>query len=157
MNFLTEHGIDSYEELESRTAGATDKTDKLLASVKSTESRMADITLLMKHVATYRKLKPIYDTYRNSSDKEKFLRGHESDIILFEASAKALKEIGIEKLPSAEKMKAEFDALAADKESLYGEYKTARQKAREYSTIKQNVDSLLSIPKEREPEKSAER
>ncbi len=63
----------------------------------------------------------------------------------------------IEKLPSAEKMKAEHDTLAAEKETLYTEYKTARQEAREYSTIKQNVDSLLDAPKEHEREKYMER
>lgn len=157
MNFLTEHGISSYEELEERTAGTAAASDKLLASIKSTESRMADLALLMKHAATYRKLKPVYDAYRKSSDKEKFLRGHESDIILFEASARALKEMGIGKLSSTEKMKAEHDALAIDKDKLYSEYKTARQEAKEYSVIKQNVDSLLSVPKEQDREKSAER
>lgn len=157
MNFLTEHGISSYEELEERAAALASKTDTLLTSIKTTENRMADLALLIKHTVAYRKLKPVYDAYRKSSDKEKFLRGHESDIILFEASARALKEMEIEKLPSAEKMKAEHTVLAAEKETLYTEYKTARQEAREYSTIKQNVDSLLSIPKEREREKTAER
>lgn len=157
MNFLTEHGIDSYEALEEKTAGTAAASDKLLASIKSTESRMADLALRMKHAGTYRKLKPVYDSYRKSSDKEKFLRGHESDIILFEASARGLKDMKIEKLPSAEKMKAEHDTLAADKDKLYSEYKTARQEAGEYSVIKQNVDSLLSVPKEQDREKSAER
>ncbi|MDL2235437.1 endonuclease, partial [Christensenellaceae bacterium OttesenSCG-928-L17] len=144
-------------ELEERTESAAIKTDKLLASVKVTESCMVDLAVLMKHAATYRELKPVYDAYRKSSDKEKFLRGHESDIILFEASARALKEMKIDKLPSAEKMTAEHEALVTDKEKLYAEYKAARQEAREYSTIKQNVDSLLSVPKEQEREKYTER
>ena len=42
----------------------------------------------------YRQLKPIYEEYKKSRDKEKYLRGHESEIILFEAAARALKEIG---------------------------------------------------------------
>lgn len=87
MNFLTEHGISSYEELEEKAAVTASASDKLLVSVKSKETHIADLSLLMKHATVYRKLKPIYDSYRKSSDKEKFLRGHESDIILFEASA----------------------------------------------------------------------
>jgi len=157
MNFLAEHGISSYEELEEKAVSTAAASDKLLASIKATENCIADLALLMKHADTYRKLKPVYDGYRKSSDKEKFLRGHESDIILFEASARALKEMKIDKLPSAEKMKAEHDVLAAEKETLYAEYKTARQEAREYGVIKQNVDSLLSVPKEQDREKSAER
>jgi len=157
MNFLTEHGIGSYEELEEKTAAAVSSGESLLASIKSIESRTADLSLLIKHTGTYRKLKPIYDSYRKSSDKEKFLRGHESDIILFETSARTLKEMKIEKLPPAEKLKADYEALTAEKEKLYAEYKTARQEAREYSVIKQNVDSLLSVPKEQNREKETER
>jgi len=157
MNFLTEHGISTYEELEEKTAAVAAASDRLLASIKSTENRMADLALLMKYADTYRNLKPVYDKYRKSPDKEKFLRGHESDIILFEASARALKEMKIEKLPTAEKMNAEHDALATDKEKLYAEYKTARQEVREYGVIKQNVDSLLSVPREQDREKFAER
>ncbi|MCP1103714.1 hypothetical protein M2454_002609 [Aequitasia blattaphilus] len=152
MNFLTEHGITSYEELEEKAAVISATSDKLLDSIKHTENQIADLSLLMKHAATYRKLKPIYNSYRKSSDKEKFLRGHESDIILFEAAVKALKEMNTETLSSAEKMKAEFETLAADKKKFYSEYKTARQETKEYATIKKNVDNLLSVPKEPERE-----
>ena len=157
MNFLTEHGISSYEVLVEKAMVVVANSDRLLASIKTTESRMEDLALLMKHADTYRKLKPIYDRYRKSSDKEKFLRGHESDIILFEASAKALKGMKIEKLPLAENMKAEHSALAAEKANLYTEYKVARKEAAEFNVIKQNVDSLLSVPKEQDREKTAER
>lgn len=157
MNFLTEHGIDSYEELEDKVAAAPEKSDKLLTSIKTTENRMAELAVLMKHTSNYRELKPVYDRYRKSSDKEKFLRGHESDIILFEASARALKEMKIETLPSAEKMTAEHDTLTAEKDTLYTEYKTARQEAKEYGVIKQNIDSLLSVPKEQDRGKHTER
>ena len=38
---------------------------------------MERLTLTMKHAATYRQLRPLYDQYRQPRDKEKFLRGHE--------------------------------------------------------------------------------
>ena len=54
---------------------------------------MSDLSPLIKHTTTYRQLKPIYEEYKKSRDKEKYLRGHESEIILFEAAAKALQEM----------------------------------------------------------------
>jgi len=54
-------------------------------------------------------------------------------------------------------MQSELDALSVEKEKLYAQYKTARKEAGEYSVIKQNVDSLLSVPKEQEQEKFTER
>ncbi len=67
----------------------------------------------MKHVGTYRQLKPIYDRYKASRDKEKFLRGHESEIILFEAAAREWKRLGAVPLPTTESMKTEIDELNA--------------------------------------------
>ena len=40
------------------------------------------MVLLVKNITTYKELKPLYDGYKKSRDKEKLLRGHESDIIL---------------------------------------------------------------------------
>ena len=148
MNFLTEHGIDSYGELESRLAAVSDRRDSAHASIKEIEARTAELSLVMKHAATYRQLKPVYDRYRQSRDKEKFLRGHESEIILFEAAARKLKKMGTVPLPSTESMKTELAALAAKKDTLLAEYRTARSQAQEYETIKKNVDALLSVPKE---------
>ena len=156
MNFLTEHGIDSYEELESRLAALTEKRDTSHASIKDMETRIAELALIQKHAATYRKLRPVYDRYRQSKDKEKFLRGHESGIILFEAAARELKKLGAVPVPSAERMEKELAALTEQKERLTAEYRSARSEAQEYETIKQNVDALLSVPKEQEQQRRYE-
>ena len=148
MNFLTEHGINSYEELESKLAAVTEKRDTAHASIKETETRIAELSLVMKHAATYRQLRPVYDRYRQSRDKEKFLRGHESEIILFEAAARELKRLGAVPLPTTESTKTEFEKLSSEKERLLVEYKAARTEAQRCETVKQNVDALLPVPKE---------
>ena len=156
MNFLTEHGITSYGELESRLAALTERRDTAHTSIKEIEARTAELSLVMKHAATYRQLKPMYDRYRQSRDKEKFLRGHESEIILFEAAARELKRMEAVPLPSTESMKKELTELTAKKDALLAEYRTARSEAQEYETIRQNVDALLSVPKEQEQQKHYE-
>ena len=148
MNFLTEHGINSYGELESRLAAITEKRDTAHASMKETEARIVELSLVMKQAGTYRRLKPLYDRYRQSRDKEKFMRGHETGIILFEAAARELKKLGAVPLPSAERMEKELAALTAKKDSLLAEYRTAKSETQEYETIKQNMETLLSTPKE---------
>ena len=150
VNFITEHGIGSYEELESKLASLTDTRDKALAAIKETESRIADLSLIGKYAATYRKYKPIYDKYKRSPDKEKFLRGHESTIILFEAAARELKRLNAVPLPSTDRINTELAELTARKEKLYAEYTAAKQQLREFETIKQNIDSLIPPQKEQE-------
>ena len=48
------------------------------------------MALLVKNISTYKEPKPLYDGYKKSRDKEKFLRGHESDILLICNSNDAL-------------------------------------------------------------------
>lgn len=156
MNFLTEHGISSYGELESKLTAISARRDTAHAEIKRIESRSAELALVRKHAGTYRQLKPLYDRYRQSRDKEKFLRGHESEIILFEAAARELKKMGAVPLPSTEGMKTELAALAGKKDNLLAEYRTARSQAQEYETIRKNVDVLLSVPKEQEQQRRHE-
>lgn len=153
MNFLTEHGIDSYAQLTEKLSAITDNRNRVHAEIKAIEARQADLALVMKHASTYRKLKPIYEQYRRSGDKEKFMRGHESEIILIEAAARELKRLDAVPLPSTEKINVELTALVAKNETLLAEYKSTRAEAQEYETVKQNVDALLSVPKEQEKHK----
>ncbi len=153
MNFLTEHGIDSMEQLEEELAALTEQKDTALAAIKETEQRITDVTLVMKHAATYRQLRPIYDRYRQARDKEKFLRGNESEIILFEAAARELKRLGAVPVPSADRMKAKLAELGIRKEQLLTEYRSVQRTEKEYETIKQNVDMLLSQPDRQEQQR----
>ena len=99
MNFFTEHDIGSCEEL------VWQFYDILVAfictreSLRDTGQRITGLVLLGKQIDTYRKLTPVYDRYKVSKDKERFLRGFESEIILFEAAAREIKKAVLSKLP----------------------------------------------------------
>ena len=150
LNFLTEHGIGSLEELSERCDGAVTATARVKADLRATENEMERLTLTMKHAATYRQLRPLYDQYRQSRDKEKFLREHEGEIILFEAAARELKRLDAVPLPATQRLRAEMDELAARRTVLRSEYKKAQREEKEYDTLRQNVEALLEKPKERE-------
>ncbi len=130
MNYLTEHGIGSYEELVERCDAVAAASIRARESLRDTEQQIADLALLGKQIDTYRKLKPVYDRYKASKDKEKFLRGFESEIILFEAAAREIKKAGLTRLPSTEKLKAELDGLAARKTALQAELRKIQRKER---------------------------
>ena len=80
---------------------------------------------------------------RNAKDKAAFRRQHESQLILYEAAAKALKEAGVTKLHNLYALKTEYKKLDAERERLSAQYSEAKQKLKEYGIVKQNVDSIL--------------
>ena len=157
MNFLTENRIEQYADLVSRIEEVSAESEQTADALKSVEKRLADMAVLMKHVATYQKTKPVYDAYRKAKNKERYRAGHERDIILHEAAAKVLKAAGISKLPNPATLQKEYEALQAQKEALYTDYGKLKKKVREYDVIKQNIDSILQTGKQLERGKETER
>ncbi len=150
---MTEHGIGSYDELLDRCEAASASVARLKADLRDTGAKIDELALKMKHVSTYRQLKPIYNRYKASRDKEKFLRGHESEIILFEAAARECKRLGAVSLPATERMQAEMDELNVRKAALKAELQKAQREEQDYAAMRRNVEDFLSTPQQEQERK----
>ncbi|MCE0836753.1 endonuclease, partial [Clostridioides difficile] len=157
MNFLTEHQIEQYADLVSRIEEINAENEKTAEALKSVEKRLADMAVLMKHVATYQKTKPVYEAYRKAKDKDTYRAKQESNLILHEAAVKTLKAAGVTKRPNLAAIQEEYGKLQAQKEALYADYGKLKKQVKEYDVIKQNIDSILRQPREPEREKGKER
>ena len=145
VNFLTEHGIEQYAELESKVAQISAANDEAAAALKDVEHRLGDMAVLIKNLTTYKQLRPVVLEYRKAKDKAAFRREHESQLILYEAAAKAIKDAGITRLPDLSALKAEYRELDKQKARLYEQYGEVKRELKEYGIIKQNVDSILRV------------
>ena len=154
-NYLREHGLLDYEELEARAATATERYHALSAQIKAAEGRMAEIAVLKTHIANYAKTRDVYAGYRKAGYSKKYLAEHESDILLHKAAKNAFDELGVKKLPTVKSLQEEYAKLLAEKKAAYAEYRTARDEMRELLLHKQNVDRMLGKD-ERSEEKKQE-
>ena len=145
LNFITEHQIDSYEGLESRMAEISAANDAAASALKDTECRLGDIALQIKNLSAYKQLRPVALELRNAKDKAAFRRQHESQLILYEAAAKSLKEAGVKKFHNLYALKAEYKKLDGERERLSEQYNEVKKELKEYGIIKQNVDSILRV------------
>ena len=136
------------EELTERCEAAAASVQRLRAQIQETSAQLERLALVKKHTETYRRLKPVYDRYQASKDKEKFLRGYEREIILFEAAARECKRLGAVPLPSAARMQAEMDALTARRAALTAERQKARREEQDYAAVRRNVEEFLSPPRQ---------
>ena len=87
-------------------------------------------------------MKPVYDRYKASKDKEKFFSGFESESILFEAAAEEIKKTGLARLPSSEKLKVERDRLTAHKTVLQAELRKIQREEKKYDSCQRNVEAI---------------
>ena len=143
MNFLTEHGIDQYEDLTAKITEISEENEQAAGELKLAEKRLSDMAVLIKNISTYQKTKPVYATYRKAKEPAKYRAEHESSLILHESAARALKAAGITKLPNVAALKTEYAKLQAQKGNLYADYRKLKKKIKEYEVIKRNIDSLL--------------
>ena len=90
MNFLTENNIMQYEDLITRIDEMVLDSEQTADSLKQAEKKLFDMAVMIKHLSTYQKTKNVYRGYIKAKDKEAYRKKHESNLILYEAAAKAL-------------------------------------------------------------------
>lgn len=144
LAFLQENGIGTLEELEQLlTSTQTDFDEKRIA-LKSTENRLKTVNLLIKNSGQYLANKQVYGEYLKAKNKKKFREDHESEIMLYEAARKELKQLTHgEKVPSLKQLRAEKEKLTRCKNQEYEDYSFSRAKLRELQTIHSNVNTIL--------------
>ena len=143
MNFLTENNIRQYEDLISRIDEIVLDSEQTADNLKQVEKKLSDMSVMIKNISTYQKTKDIHRAYIKAKDKEAYRNEHESSLILYEASGKALKDAGVTKLPDLTALQKEYSALQKKKEAIYSDYGKLKRKVKEYQKIKHNVDTIL--------------
>lgn len=145
LAFLQENGIGTLEELEQLLSSTQSDFDEKRISLKNTEDRLKTVNLLIKNSGQYLAHKQVYGQYLKSKNKKQFREDHETELLLYEATRKELKQLNNgEKIPSLKQLRSEKDLLTTRKNQEYEDYSFARAKLRELQTIHSNVNSILS-------------
>lgn len=153
LNYLTEHQIDSYEELQFRLTQSKQKETEKIDTIKEIEQRISELSVVHKHVEIIHQLKPVYEKYRQSNNKERFLRGHEHEIILFETALRELRKQNIHPIPSLSNIQLGLNDLQNKRDMVYVDYRAVKKEFKELEIIIKNVDAILEMPTE-SPEKT---
>ena len=153
LNYLSEHGLLDYADLETKTTEETARYHALSDQIKAAEKRMAEIAVLRTQIVNYAKTRETYVAYRKAGYSKKFRQEHEEEILLHQAAKEAFNELNVKKLPTIKELQTEYAQLLADKKKAYGEYRQARAAMRELLTVKNNVDRLMSMEEERQEDK----
>ncbi len=148
VNFLKDHGLMEYGELESRTDAATAKYHVLSDQLKKIEKRMSEVTALRRHIINYMKTREVYVAYRKAGYSKKFLAEHESDILIHKAAKQAFDELQLEKLPPIRSLQDEYVQLESEKKQIFAAYRQAKEDMRELLTAKANVDRMFGYDKQ---------
>lgn len=140
---MREKGIGTLSELSARAEQQIKKRDDLLASIKASEARLAEIAALKKHIINYSKTRSTYEEYRKAGYSKKFFEAHREEITLHKAAKQAFDELGVKTIPKVKDLNAEYAELMAEKKAAYAEYRKVKEDAQELLIAKSNLETLM--------------
>ena len=145
---LEEKGLTDEDALNQRIAELDTKFHESLAVVKDLETRMAENKKLRSHAAAYKQYRPLAQKLKTVKSPAAFEEQHRAELTAYRTAAAYLKANNITKLPSPNKLEAEYAQLASEKAKFYEQYKEAKEELLKLKTAKQNVASFF---REEEP------
>ena len=145
---LQEKGLLNEDVLDQRIAELETKYHDALAVVKDLEGRMKTNNELRYHVAAHTSTKSVAQQLKTAKRPAAFEEQHRAELTAYRAAAAYFKANNITKLPSPNKLEAEYEQLASEKAKFYEQYKEAKEELLKLKTAKQNVASYF---REEEP------
>ena len=143
VKLLQEKDLTDEDALNQRIAELENKYHDSLAVVKDLEGRMKFNKELRYHVATCASTKNIAQQLKTAKQPATFEEQHRAELTAHRAAAAYFKANNVTKLPSPNKLEAEYAQLASEKAKFYEQYKEAKEELLKLKTAKQNVASFF--------------
>lgn len=148
-NFLAEQGIDSLEELERICSSTKADYDEKLTMLKATEADLRQTNALIHATGQYLSTKAVHSEYLKAKNKKKFREEHSSQLAIYDAARKELRDYyGDEKFMTMKMLKEKKVGLTAAKNARYEDFCFARSKHREIQNVERNIRSMLDLKPE---------
>ena len=136
---LQEKGLLDEDALDQRIGELQTQYDSAKEIVFDLEARMAENKTLRSHAAAYQQYRPIAQKLKSAKSPAAFEEQHRAKLTAYRAAAAYLKANNITKLPSPNKLEAEYAQLASEKAKFYEQYKEAKSELLKLKDVNQNV------------------
>ncbi len=138
--------------------------DAKAAEAKSSRSELVELEHKTKKVAElllyaeqYRDNKPFQEKYKKSKDPDRYLRMHETRLILFDGAERMLQKMGLDpKSVDPSEIRADYEAMQARKAELEKTYKSAEKEAKDLQQKLTNVEQYIGKDRSQDQIKTPE-
>ena len=150
VNYLSEHGISTLDELDAALSSVSDQADVFLKGMETAEKRMKELQKLIEYGKNYTEYKPIHDELKKlkngwTSKRDKYEEAHRAELTLWNAASRYLHANlpkGTKTLPISEWEK-EYATLSGQRTAEYTKLKETRAEVAELHNIRKCVDIAL--------------
>ena len=152
--YIQEHGYDTRDSLEDSFSEIKNHASSSRKDLKSVEDNLRKVNEQIHYTGQYLANKPVYQKFVKAKNKGQFRQEHPTEIALYEAARKFLKEQSADgKLPSMRLLKSEKEKLLQQKKDAQKTYHYYRDYQKELNTVCSNVDKILGQTHTRQPGK----
>ncbi len=108
------------------------------------EHQMKKVSELLLYAEQYRDNKSFQEKYKKSKDPDRYLRMHETQLILYDGAERMLLKMGLDpKSVNAAEIRADYEAMQARKATLERTYKSAEKEAKTLQQKMANVEQYV--------------
>ena len=126
--------------LEEQIAAKSELAKTARTSLVETERQLKDLGQILKYAEQYKTNRIYHIRYQKSKDKDRYLRQHETELLLHDGAENMLKRFGIDtRNLDAEKLRSDYNVLYSKKHTLQNTYKTAEK---ELAGLNRKLDNL---------------
>ena len=136
---LQEKGLLDEDALDQRIEELQTQYDSAKEVVLDLETRMAENKKLRSYAADCQQYRPIAQELQTAKSSAAFEEQHRAELTAYRTAVAYFKANNITKLPSPNKLEAEYCALASEKAQFYEQYKEAKTELLKLKDAKQNV------------------
>ena len=149
----------SIAELEKQIAAKSTLAKTARESLVETEHRLKDLGEILKYAEQYKANRIYHVRHQKSKDRDRYLRQHETELLLHDGAENMLKRLGIDiKTLDVEKLRSDYNALYSKKQALQQTYKSAEKEATDLGRKLDNLNRYLDrSPEQATADKKAEK
>ena len=135
---------DNLSQLQKQIVEKTAEAKSARTELVELEHQMKKVSELLLYAEQYRDNKPFQEKYKKSKDPDRYLRMHETQLILYDGAERMLKKLGLDpKSVNAAEIREDYEAMQARKVVLEKTYKTAEKEAQSLQQKMANVEQYL--------------
>ena len=142
----------SIAELEKQISSKSELAKTARKSLVETEHQLKDLGQILKYAEQYKTNRIYHIRYQKSKDKDRYLRQHETELLLHDGAENMLKRFGINpKNLNVEKLRSDYNALYQKKTALQQTCKSAGKEISDLNRKLDNLNRYLSRASEQPP------
>ena len=144
---------DNLSELQKQIDDKTAEAKSARTELVELEHEMKKVSELLLYAEQYRDNKPFQEKYKKSKDPDRYLRMHETQLILYDGAKRMLIKMGLEpKSVNADEIRADYESMQARKAILEKTYKSAEKEAKALQQKMANVEQYVGKDNSRDLE-----